>query len=297
MKYLKRALVWSVFAVAGLTVAFYYIDAQVLTPNVSASNTVGDENTTSRNNKVVEVNSLVTRNILLRSDSTWQLNSPLASSIDELLALALSGDSEARFVLARNLEYCYYSARSDQEHEIKRQQALSYSDADSAISRIDERYRYCIDVQPSVFAGFFSHLEASAAAGFVLAQEHYGAINTDFYMKVQGFNELKRDDYIAKREAFENRKVEFLDRAMRSGSINAMARLSQLASHQLGSYGLVEAYAINNVIMQLTDDNTLFNRYAWLNEKLEQRLTQTEVLDALAQSQALITTINNSPTL
>ncbi|WP_421134592.1 hypothetical protein [Alteromonas sp. A079] len=76
-----------------------------------------------------------------------------------------------------------------------------------------------------------------------------------------------------------------------------MARLSWIASNQQGSYGLVEAYAINNTIMRLTDDNTLYNRYAWLNERLEQRLTQADILQALAQSQALIATVDKTRTL
>lgn len=297
MKYSRRAILWGALAVVVFFAAVYHYHDHTLISSEPANNVVKAENAIASNNDVSKATDVVTRNIVLHPDSNWKLSSPLALSIDALFVMARSDDNEARYILARNLEYCYFSAKSEVEYEGKRQQALSFSDADSAITRIDLRYRYCADIKPSAYDAFFSHLEASAAGGFTLAQEHYGALYANLYMKVQGFSDLKRDDYIAKRDAFEKRKVEFLDHAMRSGSINAMARLSQHASQQLGSYGLVESYAINNTIMQLTDDNTVFNRYAWLNEKLEQRLTQTEVLDALAQSQALIATINNSPTL
>jgi hypothetical protein len=298
MASMRRAVIWGAFAIVGFIVAIVYqCNEKILTLSVPASSAVLDKNGILSKSEGTDANVSVTRNVELRPDSTWQLSLPVASSIDVLIAMALSGNNEARYILARNLEYCYYSAKSEPEYERKRQQVLTYSDADTAVTRIDERYRYCTGIKPSAFEGFLSHLEASAAAGFVLAQEHYGSINSNLYMQVQGFSSLERDVFIAKRTEFVNRKIAFLDHAMRAGSIRAMARLSEFASQQLYSYGLVEAYAINITIMHLTDDNTLYNRYAWLNERLEQRLTQTEVLQALTQSEALIATINSSSTL
>ena len=297
MASLKYVAISGVLAIVVLTAIVQYFNNSTRTASLPDTSAVLAEKVSVNSGTRIEVKRLVMHNLPLRPDSAWQLLSPVAPYIDALIAMARSGNNEARYVLARNLGYCYYSPKSAPQYEQKREQALRYSDSDVAVTRIDEQYHYCSDIKPSAFEGFIDHLEASADAGFVLAQEHYGTISTDLYIKVNGLSGLERNALIARREAFENKKLLFLDRAMRVGSIKAMARLSWIASNQQGSHGLVEAYAINNTIMRLTDDNTLYNRYAWLNERLEQRLTQADILQALAQSQALIATVDKTRTL
>ena len=104
--------------------------------------------------------------------------------------------------------------------------------------------------------GYYDYLDEAAEKGHVFAQHAISRLTVDRYMDAQGFTSLPRDDFIEKRDAFVARQRAFLEQAVAQGSFPAMKRLAGLHHAQkTGSGGYVNAFALNQVILTLTDDN------------------------------------------
>jgi hypothetical protein len=81
-------------------------------------------------------------------------------------------------------------------------------------------------------------------------------------------------------------QVDFLSFAAQRGSITALVKLSQLHYAQtVGQDGRLQAYAFNQMIMELTDDTGLYNRYHWFQQKAQSVFTAEEIDQALAMSE------------
>ena len=105
-------------------------------------------------------------------------------------------------------------------------------------------------------------------------------------MKSQGYEELERSDFIRKRDSFIEQKVSFLEQAAKYGSIKALAKLSNMNRSQIiAGNGYVKSYAFNQLILEFTQNNEIYNRYSWFQQKLYSQLTPEEIENALTMSE------------
>jgi hypothetical protein len=228
----------------------------------------------------------------------WKLEQPFSIRLESLEREAAEGDNVARYILALNLRYCYYSALDAESLEAKLDEAHEFNDGGVTVDKTIERYEYCAGLGHEKPRQFFTHLESAALDGFVAAQEVIASITPEFYMKSQGYKSLDRDEYISKRDKFTQQKKEFLEQAALHGSVNALISLSNLHNSQtFGDNGHIKSFALNHLILELTQSNKIYNRYSWFKERQYEQLRPEQIEKALDMSNEWLQTINRNGTL
>ncbi|MFC3123152.1 hypothetical protein [Agaribacter flavus] len=216
----------------------------------------------------------------------WYFDDGLLAHFSLLQSKADNGDNEASFILSMNLRYCYSAAFDEDSLDSKLTEASQYSDAELAMQSIQDKYEYCLGIEASSTHEFHHYLLQPAKNGYVQAQEELGKMSPEFFMASQGFDKLEREEFIRIRDDFEQKKLSFLEEAAKNGSVRALKRLSRMYSSQkYGSNGLVKAYAMNHLILEITEDSELYSQHSWLNQKLHDKLTPKELDMALNTSE------------
>ena len=228
----------------------------------------------------------------------WKLDGNFKDHLEKLIIIATKGDNKANYIIGMNLRHCYYAPANGIALDKKLEQAYEYSDADIAVDRITERYEYCFGIQQKQRNQFYKYLEMASNKGYVFAQEVVGSITPELFMNSQGYEKLERSDFIRKRDNFIEQKVRYLEQAAENGSIKALARLSNMNRSQIiGGNGYVRSYAFNQLILEFTQNNEMYNRYSWFQQKLYPQLTPEEIENALAMSEEWLTKIKVNGTL
>ncbi|KZN54331.1 hypothetical protein [Pseudoalteromonas luteoviolacea] len=191
---------------------------------------------------------------------------------------AKNGDAEAKYIIARNLKYCFSASLDDTALQKKLNEIASYSDTASSTGSLIEKFNYCNKITQSERSQFFSYLADAANSCSVAALEYFAAITPEFYIKYQGFNSLTRDKYIHKRDAFIEQKVSFVKQAGLHGNELALKNLSySYHSQQLTQNSLANSYALNKVIAQFTDNGDTYNRHTKFEQRQYLKLTAEEL--------------------
>ena len=299
---LASAWVWHLFATSPYFSAKHAAtvqqDSQPITPEAK-SGAPAEKNTTTgvyeqpQHNAVEGGGSFV-----LLTAPVWQFSDNFGSHVTALVTAASEGDINALYVLGMNLQFCYYAPSTPKQLDEALQQASSFSDVSAATARIEHRYAYCEGTHHQMNKGYYDYLDEAADKGHVFAQHAISRLTVDRYMDAQGFTSLPRDDFIEKRDAFVARQRAFLEQAVAQGSFPAMKRLAGLHHAQkTGSGGYVNAFALNHVILTLTDDNELYNRYNWLQQRLQQTLSDDELTRGYAKAETWLHRIRSNGTL
>ncbi|TQF67697.1 hypothetical protein [Pseudoalteromonas luteoviolacea] len=209
---------------------------------------------------------------------TWKLKKRFYDAFSDLKAAAHNGDANANYIIGANLRFCLSAPIDEYALQSKLDEVSSYSDADRATDNLIEKFNYCDKISSSERNQFFSYIETAAHSGSIAAQETYAAITPKSYMDTQGFTSLPRGEYIEKRDAFIAQQVTFLNQAAKRGSERALQYLSRLYHTQsLTENSLANSYAINRVIMELTNNDKTYNRYAWYEQRQYQQLSAEEL--------------------
>lgn len=233
---------------------------------------------------------------LVRPD--WRIEGKLSQQIDDLARSFEQGDVKAGYILAMNLRYCWRAPYDKNDFDTRIKSVEDYSDADLSIRRLKSQYEKCQGVDSAQRQQFFDVMKATAEHGYVPAQESYAQMPAEFYMTSQGHKKLPRDEYITKRDNFITEKLGFLSQAAEHGSLKAMAKLAGMYNSQnYGGKGWIKAYAYNHAILTFTDDNTLYRRYQWYNEKLSKSMNAEEIAQAQTLSAQLTAQVNANGTL
>jgi hypothetical protein len=228
----------------------------------------------------------------------WKLEAPFITHIEGLEIDAAKGDNIARYILALNFRYCYYSPLDAESLEVKLEEVQGYSDGDTSLDRITERYEYCAGLKQEQRSQFYTYLESAALDGFVAAQEEIGSITSKFFMQSQGYEKLERDAYIQKRDRFIQQQYELLEQAAKNGSVKALISLSNIHHSQaMGGNSQIKSFAINQLILELTKSNQLYNRYSWFKEKQYKQLSPEQIERAINMSEEWLEIINSNGTL
>ncbi|OBP14169.1 hypothetical protein A5320_16125 [Rheinheimera sp. SA_1] len=228
----------------------------------------------------------------------WTLDGQLQQHLPALKKLADSGDVKAAYILAMNLRFCVAVPVTEDELQQSLQQAHQYQDDGAAVAELTERYGFCAGVDVQQRQQFYHYFAAAALQGYVPAQEMIGLVIPEFYMKLTGNAGLDRDAYVKKRDAFIQQQLAVLESASQHGSMNALMQLSQMHhSQKYGENGRMQAYAINQLILELAQDNDVHSKYAWFQQRAQTELTPEEIDNALEMSQQWLDIIKANGTL
>ncbi|EGM75987.1 hypothetical protein Rhein_3979 [Rheinheimera sp. A13L] len=228
----------------------------------------------------------------------WTLDGPLHTQLTKLKNRADQGDLQAAYSLAMNLRFCGMAPLDETDLDARLQQAYEYKDDGVAIADIKERYEFCEGINQQQRDEFYAYLESAAKAGYVPAQEEMATVTPELFMKLAGATDLERDAYIQKREDFIQLQLFLLESASQHGSIRALITLSNMHhSQKYGEHGRTKSYALNHLILELTDDNELQSRYSWFVQRRQSELTSEQIEQALALSQQWLTIIKANGTL
>jgi hypothetical protein len=228
----------------------------------------------------------------------WALDGNLLVYFSQLEQAAKQGDNTAAYILGMNLHNCYFAPEDDTHLAERIEQAYQFNDHGVAVAENAERYDFCFGVDKQQHNQFYAYLAMAASDGYVPAQEAIALITPEQYMHAAGYAKLERNDYVAKRSSFVQQQVDFLSSAAQHGSIKALIKLSQLHYAQtVGEDGRLQAYAFNQMIMELTDDTELYNRYNWFQQRAQSEFTAEEIDQALAMSEQWLSIIQANGTL
>ena len=228
---------------------------------------------------------------------TWKLTGDIAAKLKTLKQAAQKGDARANYQLAMNYKYCFYAASNQQQLEEKLQDAYEFADSDKTIDNINHKYQYCKSVTDNQRQQYYQHLMNAAHNGEVAAQEAIGNITEHQYMKQINEENLEREAYVAKRDEFIRQQLSMLKNAANHGSIKALMKLSNMQySQNYGPNGYLKAYAYNQVILELTKENQVYNRYSWYQQKMYDQFTPEELAQAEQISSHLLESIKQNGT-
>jgi hypothetical protein len=234
--------------------------------------------------------------VIERTD--WKLDQPLRTQLTTLKNRADQGDLQAAYVLAMNLRFCSAAPLDEIDLEARLQQAYEYKDDGVAIADIKERYEFCEGIDQQQRTEFYAYLETAAKAGYVYAQEEMATVTPEQFMQLAGATELAREAYIQKRNEFIQLQLSVLESASQHGSIKALITLSTMHhSQNYGDHGRAKSYALNLLILELTDDNELQSRYSWFVQRRQSELSPEQIEQARALSQQWLAIIKANGTL
>lgn len=234
--------------------------------------------------------------VIERTD--WTLDQPLQTQLARLKNRADQGDLQATYSLAMNLRFCSLAPLDETDLEERLQQAYQYKDDGVAVANIKERYEFCQGIDQQQRAEFYLYLERAAKAGYVPAQEEMATVTPEQFMQLADSTELEREAYIKKREEFIQLQLSLLESASQHGSIKALIQLSNMHhSQNYGDHGRAKSYALNLLILELTDDNELQSTYSWFVQRRESELSPEQIEQAQVLSEQWLAMIKANGSL
>ena len=234
--------------------------------------------------------------VIERTD--WTLVEPLQTQLTRLKNRAAQGDLQATYSLAMNLRFCSLAPLDETDLDARLQQAYQYKDDGFAIADIKERYEFCQGIDQQQRDEFYAYLETAAKAGYVPAQEEMATVTPEQFMQLADSTELEREAYIQKRQDFIQLQLSLLESASQHGSIKALITLSNMYhSQNYGANGRAKSYALNLMILELTDDNELQSRYSWFVQRRESELSPQQIEQAQVLSEQWLAMIKANGTV
>ena len=219
--------------------------------------------------------------LIIMHTPNWKLDGQLADHLSQLKTAADAGDIDSTYILAENLQYCFSAPLNDQALQAKLETIATYSDAGEAAEQAIEKYTYCQHITQNERNQFYHYLADAAKLGSVAAQARFSSLTPEFYMQSQGFKTLQREAYLAKRDAFKQQKLAFLSQAAQHGNEMALMTLSNLHhTQQTGENSLAHSYALNRLLMDITQSDEIYNRYAYFEQRQYPQLSENDKMIA-----------------
>jgi hypothetical protein len=255
------------------TKATQHVEAQASIPATKpAASLLADESTEQGS----EVND--SRELIIKNAPKWRFDGVLIDHLTELKQRAEQGDAEASYLIAQNLKYCFNAPLDAEALEATLTESYEFSDAGDTQNRALEKYEYCQGVDLATRRSFYRYLVMAAEKGSAFAQQTFAGLTPEFYMKSQFPEKLSRAEFIKNRDSFKERKTVFLEQAAKQGSEQALMSLASMYySEQVGEHSAAKAYAINRLIMEITQNNDVYNRYAWFEQRQYPTLSDEEL--------------------
>ncbi|KID56257.1 hypothetical protein JF50_18540 [Pseudoalteromonas luteoviolacea] len=237
--------------------------------------------------------------LLVKSKPTWRLEGNFKTHFEKLLEKSKSGNLESKYIIAQNLKYCLFSPKNDDQLNTKLEQLTQFSDASISIDTALNQFSYCKGLSDDETKAYYAYLEDAARNGFVPAQETFANIHAEFFMKSQNITTENRALYIATRDKFKKQRLEFLQHASQHGSEKAIMALSNLyyTQQQSDEHSFAKSYALNKLIMEITDNDDIYNRYSFYEQKQYLNMSEEEIEYADAMVEQWLQIIKTNGTL
>ena len=218
------------------------------------------------------------REFIIKNAPKWRFDGVFIDHFTELKQRAKQGDAEANYLIAQNLKYCFNAPLDAEALEATLAESYEFSDAGDTQNRVLEKYEYCQGLDLATRRSFYRYLTMAAEQGSAFAQQTFAGLTPEFYMKSQFPEKLSRAEFIKNRDGFKERKTVFLEQAAKQGSEQALMSLASMYySEQVGEHSAAKAYAINRLIMEITQNNDVYNRYAWFEQRQYPTLSDEEL--------------------
>ena len=248
----------------------------------------------SKTNNVHQRENKASAGLVFIEKTKWRLNGKFTDHYQQLLNLANQQDSDATYLLAKNLQYCSRAVETEEAHDTSMSLAINEGEHDNIIEQSTQRFRYCFGISRSQKNQFVEWLEQAASQNHVRSLEAFANITTLQYMGLTEPEKLEREVYIQQRDAFIEQQHTYLHSAAKQGSFHALKKLSGLHYNQkIKAASLVHSYAYNHAILAFTDDNTLYNRYNWYQQKYNNTMSAADIEQAMIMAEQLIDEINS----
>ncbi|MBE0362765.1 hypothetical protein PULV_a0327 [Pseudoalteromonas ulvae UL12] len=248
------------------------------TDGLANKNTASDQPSTVPNPQHTDSTG---RALKIMDTPNWKRSGLLIDHLPQLKKAADAGDIDSKYILAENLQYCFYAPLDDEALQTKLDTVATYSDAGEAADQVIEKYTYCQHITQTERSQFYHYLADAAQLGSVAAQARFSGLTAEFYMQSQGFKTIQRDAYIAKRDAFNQQKLTFLTQASLHGNEMALMTLSNLHhTQQTGKNSLAHSYALNRLLMDITQSDEVYNRYAYFEQRQYPQLSENDKMIA-----------------
>ena len=255
------------------TKATQHIEAQVSIPATKPAASLLAEESAEQGSEVND-----SRELIIKNAPKWRFDGVLIDHLTELKQRAEQGDAEANYLIAQNLKYCFNAPLDAEALEATLAESYEFSDAGDTQNRALEKYEYCQGVDLATRRSFYRYLAMAAEKGSAFAQQTFAGLTPEFYMKSQFPEKLSRAEFIKNRDGFKERKTVFLEQAAKQGSEQALMSLASMYySEQVGEHSAAKAYAINRLIMEITQNNDVYNRYAWFEQRQYPTLSDEEL--------------------
>ncbi|WP_462148220.1 SEL1-like repeat protein [Pseudoalteromonas gelatinilytica] len=255
------------------TKATQHVEAQASIPATKPAASLLAEESAEQGSEVNDSRELIIKNAL-----KWRFDGVLIDHLTELKQRAEQGDAEASYLIAQNLKYCFNAPLDVEALEATLTESYEFSDAGDTQNRVLEKYEYCQGVDLATRRSFYRYLVMAAENGSAYAQQTFAGLTPEFYMKSQFPEKLSRAEFIKNRDNFKERKTVFLEQAAKQGSEQALMSLASMYySEQVGEHSAAKAYAINRLIMEITQNNDVYNRYAWFEQRQYPTLSDEEL--------------------
>lgn len=255
------------------TKATQHIEAQVSIPATKPAASLLAEESAEQGSEVND-----SRELIIKNAPKWRFDGVLIDHLTELKQRAEQGDAEASYLIAQNLKYCFNAPLDAEALEATLTESYEFSDAGDTQNRVLEKYEYCQGVDLATRRSFYRYLVMAAEKGSAYAQQTFAGLTPEFYMKSQFPEKLSRAEFIKNRDNFKERKTVFLEQAAKQGSEQALMSLASMYySEQVGEHSAAKAYAINRLIMEITQNNDVYNRYAWFEQRQYPTLSDEEL--------------------
>ncbi|AOT11191.1 hypothetical protein S4054249_25530 [Pseudoalteromonas luteoviolacea] len=237
--------------------------------------------------------------LVIKAKPKWQQDSNFKVHFDKLNDEAKSGNLKSKYIIAQNLKYCLFSPENEDDLNIKLEQLSQFSDASISIDQAINQFNYCQGLSNDETKAYYSYLEDAAKNGFVPAQEAFANIHAEFYMKSKNITTENRALYIKTRDKFKEQRLVFLRNASQHGSEKAIMALSNLyfTQQQSDEHGFAKSYALNKLIMEITDSDDIYNRYSWYEQKQYANMSEEELEYAFAMVEQWLQIIKTNGTL
>jgi hypothetical protein len=238
-------------------------------------------------------------NLAWQTRPKWQLDGLLVDQLSTLQKTYQRGDNAAGFVLAAYLSRCSKAPSSEKELEEKVNAAID-TDEQNLAEQMMRRYYFCDGVSEELRSQHLERFIALAKDGFTPALEVMGSLPSKQYMQYMQLQDLPRDAFIAARDAFEKSKYAYLNQAAEQGSMLALLKLSSLNSHPPaliqekrndGHTSLSLALAYATVVKHFTQDDVVYGRAEFTQNRLYQQATAAELHLAATLSENMISKI------
>ncbi|MBO9491901.1 hypothetical protein J7384_16190 [Endozoicomonas sp. G2_1] len=222
----------------------------------------------------------------------WKLTGELNHHLSQLYLASEQGDKQASYLLAKNLQFCLRAPSDQSSYQLAIERGQEQEFDDRYFIELSQRYQYCQGISQNDRYRFVDYYRKAAEQGSVDAMVDYGGNYIEVLVQAHqsaDTEKLSRQDILSIQQ-------EYLTTAAQYGRIDALAKLSDgLWQQKFGHNDGVIALAYTDLLLNLTQDNELYNRHQWFKQRMLKQLSDDQIQQAQQLTEELSRKIQTHP--